>query len=342
MKRILIILCFSLLLVSIDCPLFAEIKNIPSLNYEKKELLLGYAGEVLSAAFSPDGKIMAIGTSDKKVVIWDVATWKIIKLLDANDDRVTALAFSPDGKILASGDRRNMVYFLDAATWKTVNKMKAYSDIESLSFNQDGSLLAIACGREKAMLWDVQKNQLRKDLVGHTGDVKAIAFSPDGTRIATGGRDNSVIIWNAGTGEKIKVLPGHAGTVEKIVYSPDGKYLVSGGSDNVVMVWNATSGSAVNRLSGHSDRICTLAYLPQTDILMSGSCRIFLGPFFRPSYVAGSGCNIIFWNAETGKQIKTMDVDCSLSCAAFSSGGKYLAVGNAVGSGQFITIYERK
>ncbi len=341
MKKLFVcIIIFTCL--SFSTSVFSETKSLPSLNYEKKELLLGYAGEVLSAAFSPDGKIMAIGTSDKKVVIWDVATWKIIKLLDANNDRVTALAFSPDGKLLASGDRRNMVYFLDAATWKTVNKMKAYSDIESLSFNQDGSLLAIACGREKAMLWDVQKNQLRKDLVGHTGDVKAIAFSPDGTQVATGGRDNSVIIWNSSTGEKIKMLPGHAGTVEKIVYSPDGKYLASGGSDNVVMVWDATSGKAIQRLSGHSDRICALEYLPQTDILVSGSCRIFLGPFFRPSYVAGSGCNVIFWNTGTGKQMKTMDADCSLTCAAFSSGGKYLAVGNAVGSGQFITVYERK
>ncbi len=341
MKRILSVLCFFSLVL---CPAlsFSEPKSSASLNYEKKEILLGYPGEVLSIAFSPDGKIMAIGTSDKKVVIWDVATWKIIKLIDTNDDRVTALAFSPDGKILASGDRRNMVYFLDTAMWKTVSKMKAYSDIESLSFNQDGSLLAIACGREKAMLWDVQKNQLRKDLVGHTGDVKAIAFSPDGTQVATGGRDNSVIIWNSSTGEKIRMLPGHVSTVEKITYSPDGKHLVSGGSDNVVMIWDVASGKAVHRLSGHSDRICALEYLPQTNILMSGSCRIFLGPFFRPSYVAGSGCNVIFWNTEIGKQMKILETDCSLSCATFSADAKYFAVGNAAGSGQFITVYERK
>jgi WD40 repeat protein len=340
MKRLITFLFFFLILSASFA--FSQTKNQPPVNYDKKEMLFGYAGEVLSIAFNPDGKIMVIGTSEKKLITWDVATWKIINMVEENDDRVTALAFTSDGKILASGDRRDRVYLWNTSTWKTTAKIKAYGSVEALSFNQDGSILAIACSKEKAMLWDVKKNRLYKDLNGHKGDVRAIAFSPDGTKVATGSRDNSVIIWDANTGEKVIVLTGHTSTVEKVAFSPDGKYLTSGGADNIVMVWDMKTGSAINRLAGHSDRICSLSYLPNTNILASGDCRIFLGPFFRPSYVAGSGCKVILWDVEAGKQLKTIDADCSLSCMVFSSDAKYFAVGNAAGSGQFITVYERK
>lgn len=341
MKKAVSLLCLGFFFLS-PSTAFSETKASVSANYEKKEMLFGYTGEILSVAFSPDGKTMVIGTSEKKLFIWDVSKWQIIKTVEENDDRVTALVFTPDGKVLASGDRKDRVYFWDTTTWKTTAKIKAYSGIEALSFNQDGSLLAIACGKEKAMLWDVKKNKLHKDLTGHKGDVRSIAFSPDGTKVATGSRDNSIIIWDAVSGEKVKTLPGHTSTVEKVAFSPDGKYLASGGADNIIMIWDANTGSAVSRLAGHSDRICALSYIPNTNILLSGDCRIFLGPFFRPSYVAGTGCKAVFWDAETAKQLKTIDTDCSLSCATFSPDARYFVTGNAAGAGQFITVYERK
>jgi WD40 repeat protein len=113
---------------------------------KKKEMLFGYMGEILSAAFSPDGKILVMGTSEKKLFIWDTATWQVIKSVEDNDDRVTALAFTPDGNLLASDDRRDRVYLWDTAIWKTIAKIKAYSGVEALLFNQDGSILAIGGG----------------------------------------------------------------------------------------------------------------------------------------------------------------------------------------------------
>jgi hypothetical protein len=67
--------------------------------------LNGHAGAVLQVAFSPDGKLLATGSADKTVKLWDVRTGKLKKTLSGHGAEVGAVAFSPDGKILASGGR---------------------------------------------------------------------------------------------------------------------------------------------------------------------------------------------------------------------------------------------
>jgi WD40 repeat protein len=342
MKKVFFVACLCLCVLS-AAPVMAQQKNAARMNFEKTKTLVGYPGEVLSMAFSPDGKTMVIGTSDKKLVLFSVPDWQTINTIDQNGRDVTAVAFSPDGNYLASGDKDKKVFIFDTKTWKVVQKVKTYDDVSALAFNYDGSLLAIASGKkDSAMLWDVKKDALAKKLKSRYGDVQAIAMSPDGSQVAGGTQDNKIVLWDAATGNEIMSLSGHSSNVEAITYSPDGKYLVSGGADNVVMTWDAKTGAFLNRLMGHADRISSLAFIPNTTTLASADCKIFLGPFFRKSRVGGPGCKAIFWDVATAKQLKTIDTDCSLTSIALSPDGKFFVTGHATGSGQFITVYEKK
>ena len=342
MRKTFLLICLFVFVFSASAVL-AQPKASAKPNYEKIKTLVGYPGEVLSMAFSPDGKTLAIGTSDKKLVLFSVPDWQMINTIDKNGRDVTAVAFSPDGNYLASGDKDKKVFIFDTKTWEVVQKFKAYDDVSALAFNYDGSLLAVASGKkDNAMLWDVKKDKLAKKLKSRYGDVQTIAVSPDGSQVAGGTQDNKVVLWDAATGNEIMSLTGHASNVEAVTYSPDGKYLVSGGADNVVMLWDAKTGAFLNRLMGHADRISSLAFIPNTTTLASADCKIFLGPFFRKSRVGGPGCKAIFWDVATAKQLKTIDTDCSLTSIALSPDGKFFVTGNATGSGQFITVYEKK
>lgn len=342
MRKAFWVYCLLLFVVSAST-VFAQPKASAKMNYEKIKTLIGYPGEVLSMAISPDGKTMVIGTSDKKLVLFSVPDWQTIKTIDRKGRDVTAVAFSPDGNYLASGDQDKKVLIFDTKTWEVVQKFKAYDDVSALAFNFNGSLLTVASGKKNnAMLWDVKKDELAKKLKSRYGDVQSIAMSPDGSRVAGGTQDNKVVLWDTATGNEIMSLAGHSSNVEAITYSPDGKYLVSGGADNVVMLWDANTGAFLNRLTGHTNRISSLAFIPNTTTLASADCKIFLGPFFRKSYVAGPGCQAILWDVATAKQLKTIDTDCSLTSIAFSPDGKFFVTGNATGQGQFITVYEKK
>ena len=309
-------------------------------NYEKMKTLRGYAGSVLSIAFSPDGKYMAAGTSEKAIVVWDTAKWLIVSTMNDNDGDVSALAFSSDGKLLASG-HDDKVYLWDTATWKKKSKIKASRKVNALSFNQDNSILAIARDENESLLWDVKKDKLAQKLKGHNRDVKDISFSPDGKQLATGSNDNAVMLWDASSGARTKTLSGHTNNVGVVAYSSDGKYLLSGSNDNSVSIWDPKAGNFIDAFTGHGNGICALAFLPNSHIANSGDCILLSGPFGIRIQSDNDSCKLIFWDVETNKQLSSLESDCGLSCSAFSPDGKLFVAGYAQGN-RFITIFEKK
>ncbi|MEH2438341.1 MAG: serine/threonine protein kinase, partial [Nostoc sp.] len=65
--------------------------------------LQAHSDSICSIAFSPDGKILASGSYDKTIKLWNVGTAREIYTLKGHSSYVNSVAFSPDDKILASG-----------------------------------------------------------------------------------------------------------------------------------------------------------------------------------------------------------------------------------------------
>ena len=273
----------------------------------------GHQGNVGAIAFSPDGTVLASGSHDKTVKLWDIATGDVLRTLAGHTDWVRSVAFSPDGTLLASASDDDTVKLWDPRTGVLVRTLTGHADwVQSVAFSPDGTLLASASDDETLKLWDPQTGEVLATLTGHTNCVLSIAFSPDGTLLASGSADETVKLWDIATGGVLRTLTGHSARVRSVAFSPDGALLASGSYDQTVNLWEPRTGELVRTLSGHAGWVYSVAFSADGTLLASGS----------------SDETVRLWNLDREEEPQQVlhEMDSSL-CVAFSPDGALLASG---------------
>jgi WD40 repeat protein len=152
---------------------------------------------VESVAFSPNGKLLASGSRDETIKLWDVKTGKELATLKGEWGTVLSVVFSPNGKLLASGHDRHVVKLWDVASRKESVPLRWRGDLancKSVAFSPDGKALAAACD-SKVRWWDVSTGNELPALEGHTTQFVSVAFSPDGKLLASGSIDRTIKLW---------------------------------------------------------------------------------------------------------------------------------------------------
>jgi WD40 repeat protein len=158
----------------------------------------GFAADIYSVCFSPDGRGLALGLQDGAVVIQDVAAGKGPVRLAGHTGVVEAVAFSPDGKALASAGADGTVQLWDALTHRGRGLLEGHEKgVRALAFSPDGKNLVTGGWDETIKFWDLATGRERSTWRGHQGAVCSLAFAPDGTLLASGGKDGAVKLWDA-------------------------------------------------------------------------------------------------------------------------------------------------
>ena len=273
---------------------------------------------VVSLAFSPDGNILAIGSEDKTVRLWDAQTGKNKNTLTGHTDSVRAIAFSPDGRTIATASKDNTVRLWDTNSGEYKSRLKTLKGLtdsaNSVVFSPDGRTIATGhWGR--ARLWDAHSGQHKSTFSGHKGAVTSVVFSPDGNTIATGSWGNTVHLWDARTSKRKTTLPVHTWSITSIVLSPDGKTIVSGHHDGTVQLWDAQTGKNKNTLIGrNTGDVDSVMFSPDGNMIATG------GKFDK---------TVQLWDANTGKSISTFKGHTDgIYSVAFSPDGKTIVSGS--------------
>ncbi|MBK9782533.1 MAG: TIR domain-containing protein [Anaerolineales bacterium] len=271
---------------------------------------------IRTLAFSPDGKILASGSADNSIVLWDVATSTPLgEPLFGHSEWVMSVAFSPDGKILASGSADGTIILWDVQTRQKLATLIGHSQsVNSIAFSPNGKNLASGSSDNSIILWNIASQKQVSSLIGHSDIVMSVAFSPDGKTLASGSWDDSIIFWDVDSRQPIG-QPISSNSNMSIAFSPDGKTLASGSLEGTVKLWDVETGQLIGQpLIGHTDQVQSVVFSPNGMVLASGS-------FDQ---------NIIFWNIETqeaiGKPLRGHSN--GVTSLAFSPDGNFFASGS--------------
>jgi WD40 repeat protein len=299
----------------------------PFPNNSPLELVLpvGPLAPVAALAYSPDGKLLAVGTYGR-VTVWDLADVKPVKALTNVLGAVNDLKFSPDGQTLAVAggqpSARGDLRLYQVGDWQLTATLGGHTDVVNyVAFSPDGKHLASASFDKTVRVWDLGQRKPVLILTGHSDFVYAVAWDPKGEWIASVSKDRTVKVVDAKTGRSRFTFSGMDQDVLAVAASPDGSQVVSSGYESALYWWSTKTGERTRRVNGHDTAVYELCFSRDGKLLAS----------------AGGDKTLRVWNGANGQPLRTVPVGSLVYAVALSPDGKQVASGSFDG---LVRLYE--
>jgi len=278
--------------------------------------LRGHTSDVISAAYSPDGRWIVTASEDKTARVWEAESGQQKMVLRGHTDDVLSAAYSPDGQWIVTTSWDGTVWVWDARNGQQKVELKGHmSPVNSAAYSPDGRWIVTANEDKTARVWEAESGQQKMVLQGHAKSVLSAAYSPDGQWIVTASQDETARVWDAESGEQ-KMELVHPDYVRSAVYSPDGQWIVTASGYWTAGVWDAGGGQQKMELV-HPDYVRSAAYSPDGRWIVT----------------AGGDGTARVWEAESGQQKMVLrgHTDDVLS-AAYSLDGQWIVTAGGDGT----------
>ncbi len=294
------------------------------------------SAKVMSFAFSPDGKRLAVGWMPdrrarrvpedfKFAVIYDVESGRVVFEPDGHAERVRAVAFSPDGRWFASGSRETLKVW-DLREKKLAATLIDYDPITPwLRFSTDGKWLAAAGIGDALVMWNTATWERKFD--GHIHIIRDFALSPGGKSLTTIAGNDPIRTWETATTKQLQLTIEPGSYTNNVIYSKDGKQIISA-HRNTLQVWDRFSGELIRTIEfGDGSFVDGLA--------LSQNGELLAGPV---------DSTVRLWNVRTGATVHTFKPfgeerprpSTNFESITFSPDGSLVAAGGGYGGGLII------
>jgi WD40 repeat protein len=277
----------------------------------KKDTIEVSSAAVTAIAISPDGNLLACGTADGGLKVFEVGGGLKMAAKE-HTAAVKSLLFSNDSSTLYSGGADEALIIWEPTSPKPKKKVRGFfKTLDALSSSPDGTRLAAGDGKRVYILdtqghtvkklnseayglhavlftadgegvisgsdrklvevWDISAESHKHSLKLHSESVTCLAIDSEGKEVISGGADKMLVSWNIEKGERIRVFHGHRTTATDVVYANDGKHIFSSDAKGVLIVWNRATGKSLSKTQAHEKSVEGIALAGDGKTLYAGS-----------------------------------------------------------------------
>ena len=254
----------------------------------------------MSVAFDSAGKILASGSADKTIKLWELTSGNLLRTLEGHRERVFTVAFDPAGTTLASGSGDHTVKIWSVVSGNVIRSFSVHRGaVNSVAFDPSGRLLATGSDDQTVKLLEPVSGKVRRTLEAHTATVVSVASLNSPSFFASKGEwpDNTIRLWNADTGVCLAVISERTSShlLPGIAFHPRLSLLATVGSDpgsrqderdRIIHIWQLD----LDELDGHKPVMPTSHYvnakvvlLGDTGVGKSGLALVLNGKPFVPT-----------------------------------------------------------
>jgi len=204
---------------------------------------------IVSISWSPDGTLLAAGTTDGKAHLWDIKSNsnKLLITFDAHVGTTNAVVWRPDDLSLITAGEDGKIKFWEPYTGKlTAAFEKHTSSITCLALSPNSKVLASGSRDGTVRIWDIEGNRTFNLLINEPNNIQAkesvystVAWSPDGKLLASGNSLGNIQIWNPNSRQLICSFGTNCGSINSLAWSADSRILICGGADGTARAWDA-------------------------------------------------------------------------------------------------------
>jgi eukaryotic-like serine/threonine-protein kinase len=190
------------------------------------------------AAFSPDSKLVVIGSFNGMAHVWEASTGRHLRdFKHEPKGPVYNFSFTPDGKTVLSGGTDSTGRFWDPETaLERGAPLRQVPGYFCVAVSPDGRT-AVTGARGEVLLWDVAARKRLFQLSGHQRGINDLSYNPDGRLVATASLDGTARLWDVASGKPVGPPLRHTGSVARVAFGLDGRTLITGTDDRVARSW---------------------------------------------------------------------------------------------------------
>jgi len=231
--------------------LVAEKRKVPSAqtDFRQRKTLRGHYGKIYAMQWRPEAKSeedadnLVSASQDGKLIIWNGRTTNKIRMISLKSSWVMTCSYAPSGEYVACGGLDNMCTIFpivdlpgnDSSPVAELRQHEGY--LSSCRFINDKQILT-SSGDSTCILWDIEKQAVRKTFDSHSSDVMSVSISPDKQIFVSGSCDMTAKVFDIHNGTCIGTFTGHEADINAVEWFADGHAFASGSDDSTLKLFD--------------------------------------------------------------------------------------------------------